>query len=92
MSLSNCALTFNMAEARLTGEIVVNDRREYFNACAGSGGRAGSTTPGAVNADLMNNPFATRVKGIESGGHIVKIGGPLPLGIYRMKTHETRQR
>lgn len=90
MNVSNCALTFNMAAGRLTGELVVNDKRAYFNASAGAGGRAGSTTPGAIDPDLLNNPFATGVKGIESGGQIVKVGGPLPLGIYKLKTHESK--
>ena len=51
---------------------------------AGSGGRSGSKTPGAYNAMLANNPFAT---GVHHGTHVY---GPLPYGFYYMVPHESK--
>jgi hypothetical protein len=83
--------TYNIAESRLTGELEFDGKKETFNAYAGSGGRAGSTTPGAIDSFLTNNPFATRVKGLESDGKIKKIGGPIPQGIYELSPHESKE-
>lgn len=73
-------LTYNIAESRLTGKVA----GENISAYAGSGGRAGSKTPGAVNSWLANNPFATKVKLPKDKSHP---GGPLPMGQYRVVLH-----
>ena len=51
-------LTHNIASARLTGLI----DGVSISAYAGSGGRAGSKTPNALNWWLANNPLATHVR------------------------------
>lgn len=83
--------TYNIPECRFTGELECDGKKEAFNAYAGSGGRAGSKTAGAVNPYLANNPFATQVKGASSGGEITKIGGPIPIGVYLLRPHETKE-
>ncbi|HMF36074.1 MAG TPA: tlde1 domain-containing protein [Isosphaeraceae bacterium] len=72
-------LTYDISARRLYGKL--DDTS--FDIVAVSGGRAGSTTPGAVDPSLANNPFRTRQK--ES---TTKKGGPIPPGLYGMKaTH-----
>lgn len=75
-------LRYNLADGHLSGSI--GGRK--VSAWAGSGGRAGSKTPGALNWWLANNPFAVRVK-LSSGNP----GGPLPMGKYRLVLHESRK-
>jgi len=75
-------LVYNIVEAHLVGSI----DGAYINARAGSGGRAGSKTPGAVNQNLANNPFGTRVKLTEANP-----GGALQMGFYTLRTHESRE-
>lgn len=75
-------LTYNIASHKLTGRIGTR----FFDASAGSGGRAGSTTKGAVNPFLANNPLAYCVKSPKTGQF-----GPLPLGLYSMKSHESHK-
>lgn len=72
------SLTYNIAQERLYGWIGGFQIDEH----AVSGGRGGSTTRGAVNWYLQNNPLATRVHTLPHGF------GPLPLGQYTMKRHE----
>ncbi|MES2112464.1 MAG: tlde1 domain-containing protein [Bacteroidota bacterium] len=74
-------LTFNIATRDLSGII----GQKPFSALAVSGGRSGSTTAGAVNSILANNPFLTGHK-LEKGG----IGGALPLGFYKLSAHESK--
>jgi len=73
-------LTYNIAEETLTGNIAGT----VVNCLAGSGGRAGSKVPGAVNWYLQNNALATSVH--KEGTHIF---GPLPQGSYYMRPHES---
>ena len=73
-------IVYNIADGILAGELDGFRIRTY----AGSGGRAGSKVPGAVNRLLANNPFAT---GVHGAGHLK---GPLPMGRYKMKRHEVR--
>lgn len=75
-------LIYNIAEQTLSGEI----DGVFISARAGSGGRAGSKTPNALNNWLANNPFATRVKKTDRYP-----GGPLPMGTYRVVLHEVRK-
>lgn len=75
-------LTYNIAEEQLFGAI----DGARIKAHAVSGGRGGSTTPGAVNWFLQNNPLATH---IHAGSHAF---GPLPLGWYHMRQHESHKR
>ncbi|KRA41755.1 hypothetical protein ASD80_12010 [Devosia sp. Root635] len=75
-------MVYNIVEGHLTGSI----DGTFIDARAGSGGRAGSKTPGAVNTTLANNPFGTGVK-LSSATP----GGALPLGFYSLRTHESRQ-
>ena len=72
-------LVYNIVEQTLTGSI------DSVSICAqaGSGGRAGSKTAGAVNMLLANNPYAVDVK--KAGK---RPGGPLPRARYRLRTHE----
>lgn len=56
---------------------------------AGSGGRAGSRTPGAENWHLSGNPFATHIGGAKSAG--THIYGPLPLGEYALSLRADRK-
>ena len=72
-------LLYNIVEESLTGSI----NSVSICAQAGSGGRAGSKTKGAVNAFLANNPYATGVK--KNSKHP---GGPLPRARYSLSTHE----
>ena len=76
-------LTYNIASGLLQGR--VGDTS--ISASAGSGGRAGSKTAGALNWWLANNPFATAVKLAKDKSNP---GGPLPLGKYRIAPHEKR--
>jgi hypothetical protein len=73
-------LTYNIVEEVLGGSI----DGVLISAAAVSGGRAGSKTPGAVHLFLANNPYATRVKKSNTTP-----GGPLVIGKYRLKTHES---
>src|SRR5215207_8787014 len=86
-----CELIYNIAECKLTGELVFNGKKERINAYAGSGGRAGSKTRGAFDPDLANNPFATKVKGVQVGKKITKVGGPLPFGVYTLHTRKKKE-
>jgi len=74
-------LTYNIVEELLTGKI----DGVWISAHVVSGGRAGTKTRGAVNPFLANNPFATGVKLTKK-----RPGGPLVLGRYRLRTHESR--
>ena len=75
-------LQYNLADGHLSGSI----GGYKISARAGSGGRAGSKTPDALNWWLANNPFAVCVK-LSSGNP----GGPLPMGRYRLALHESRK-
>jgi hypothetical protein len=72
-------LVYNLVEGTLTGTI------DGVSICsqAGSGGRAGSKTKGAINPYLANNPYATGVKKTAS-----RPGGPIPHARYCPRTHE----
>jgi hypothetical protein len=74
-------LVYNIIEQTLTGSV----DGISISAHAGSGGRAGSKTKGAVNFFIANNPFATGVK--KTSKHP---GGPLPRARYELRTHEKR--
>lgn len=74
-------LGYNILEQVLTGEI----DGVAISAHAVSGGRAGSKTKGAVNPFLANNPYLTSVKKLAN-----QPGGPLIMGKYSLKTHETK--
>jgi hypothetical protein len=76
-------LTYNIASGVLNGCIDGTS----VSAQAGSGGRAGTKTPGALNWWLANNPLATRVKLPDNRSHP---GGPLPMGRYRVVPHERK--
>lgn len=75
-------LAYNIVENLLVGKI----DGVSISSQAVSGGRAGSKTPGAINPLLANNPYATRVK--KQGN---SPGGPIIMGKYRLKTHESKQ-
>jgi hypothetical protein len=75
-------ICYNIATGRLDGQI----DGHFVSMTAVSGGRSGSKTPGTLNYWLANNPFATRVKLTSRVP-----GGPLPLGIYAVRTHESTQ-
>jgi hypothetical protein len=77
-------LIYNIASGLLVGRI----GNTSISASAGSGGRAGSRTAGALNWWLANNPFAT---GVKLGTDKSHPGGPLPLGKYRIVPHEKRK-
>lgn len=72
-------LIYNIAEAQLRGAL----DGLLIDLIAVSGGRAGTTTPGAENYFLENNPLATHV---DYPRHAY--GGPIPLGQYWMRRHE----
>lgn len=78
-----CDLTYNIASGLLKGMIDGTSISCY----AGSGGRAGSKTPSALNTWLANNPFATNVKLPADKSYP---GGPLPMGKYRLTPHESK--
>ena len=75
-------LVYNIVEGLLSGRI----DGVVITAGAGSGGRAGSKTRGAVSYFLANNPYMTGVK--KSGA---RPGGPLPMVRYRLRIHESRE-
>lgn len=77
-------LTYNIVEMNLTGAI----DGVSINARAFSGGRAGSKQKGAVHPIKANNPFATGIKLDKSTD---TSGGPLPMGQYSLRTHESRK-
>ena len=77
-------LTFNLADGLLTGKL----DGYTVNARAASGGRGNSKSPGAGRYFLVNNFFSSQVK-LEKSDPI-SVGGTLPLGLYRLKTHERR--
>lgn len=81
ITLTGTDLIYNIVEAQLSGII----DGIAISAYAVSGGRAGSKTAGAVNPVLANNPYATRVKKSPTIP-----GGPIIMGKYFLKTHETR--
>jgi hypothetical protein len=76
-------LTYNIASGMLQGRIDGTS----ISARAGSGGRAGTKTAGALNWWLANNPLATGVKLGKGSSHP---GGPLPMGTYRVVPHERK--
>ena len=80
--LTGTDLVFNIVEQLLTGSI----DRTSISAHVVSGGRAGSKQRGVVNLFLANNPYATGVKKTAKTP-----GGPIVLGKYRLKTHESRK-
>jgi hypothetical protein len=73
--------TYNIVEQLLVGRL----DGVTLSAHVVSGGRAGSKAHGAVNPFLANNPYATHIKKTTHNP-----GGPLILGEYTMKTHESR--
>jgi hypothetical protein len=75
-------LSYNIVTRRLQG--CIDDTQ--IDGVAVSGGRAGSKLAGAVLESLANNPFATRVKKTAASP-----GGPLPMALYRLVTHESRK-
>lgn len=75
-------LRFNIVDGLLQGFL---DGCRFSLTC-GSGGRAGSKTPGAVNWHLSGNPLATHIGGHNSMG--THIFGPLPIGEYTLSTRE----
>jgi hypothetical protein len=77
-------LTYNIASGQLTGRI----DGVSISASAGSGGRSGTKTAGALNWWLANNPLAT---GVKLSSDKSRPGGPLPLGEYKVVLHESRQ-
>lgn len=81
-NFTNTDLVYNIIEQLLTGSIDGTS----ITAQALSGGRAGSKMQGVVNPLLANNPYATGVK--KSGS---TPGGPIIMGKYRLKTHESKQ-
>jgi hypothetical protein len=83
-SVKPTELTYNIASGLLTGRI--DD--VFISAYAGSGGRAGSKTPGSLNWWLANNPLATHVK---QAANNANPGGPLPMGVYKVILHEHRK-
>jgi hypothetical protein len=76
-------LTYNIVEQVLGGRI----DGVSINTQAVAGGRAGSKQSGAVNLFLANNPYATGVKKSDKTP-----GGPLILGKYRLRTHESEEK
>jgi hypothetical protein len=74
-------LVYNIVEEYLEGTI----DGVSISAHAVAGGRAGSKLAGVVNPLLANNPYATGVKLSD-----LTPGGPLVMGRYTMKTHESR--
>jgi hypothetical protein len=74
-------LVYNIVEQVLDGII----DGTTISAHVVSGGRAGTRTAGAENPFLANNPYATGVK-----KNAKTPGGPLILGTYTLKTHESR--
>ena len=78
-------LTFNLANGLLTGKL----DGYTVNARAASGGRGNSKTPGAERYFLVNNFFSSHVK-LDKADPL-SVGGTLPLGLYRLKTHEWRK-
>jgi len=75
-------LTYNIVDMSLSGNL----SGRAFNAVAYSGGRAGSKQEKAVHPILANNPFGTGMKLSDKTP-----GGSLPLGLYELRTHETRK-
>jgi hypothetical protein len=84
MHVNDTDLMYNVIDGLLTGEV----DGKHINARANSGGRAGSKTAGVQNYFLANNPFATSVK--FEKGKAGSVGGTLPLGIYTLRLHESR--
>lgn len=74
-------LTYNISEQVLSGTI----DGEHIVAHAGSGGRAGTKSKDGLNWWLANNPLATHVQLPANHSHP---GGPLPMGVYRVVSHE----
>ena len=74
-------LIYNLVEERLSGSI----DGTVIQAHAVSGGRAGSKQVGVLNPFLANNPYATHVKKTSQNP-----GGPLIMGKYNLKTHESK--
>lgn len=81
---SQTELAYNIASMRLSGTI---DGTE-INAIAWSGGRGGTKTAGADSLIIKNNPFLTGLKHDEKKKE--SIGGPLPMGIYSLRLHESK--
>jgi hypothetical protein len=71
-------LRYNIASGILSGRL----DGTQIEMAGGSGGRAGSRTPGAVNRLLANNPFATPIGGPRSEG--THLYGPIPMGDYEL--------
>jgi len=79
-------VVFNIATGRLSGKI-----GDYsFVGFAWSGGRGGSKTVGAVHPVIVNNPFLTTLKLRGDGVDNPNYAGPLPIGTYVMKNHESK--
>lgn len=74
-------LTYFISDGLLVGW--VGGRHFQFRAV--SGGRAGSTTPGAGHGRVANNPWLTA----QAEGPGV-IGGPIPCGRYRLEVDPQR--
>jgi hypothetical protein len=75
-------LIYNIATGLITGSVGGHS----ILAHCGSGGRAGTKTPGALNWWLANNPFATHVQKTQ-----LNPGGPIPYGKYKLVLHESRK-
>lgn len=75
-------LTYYIGEGLLTG--FAGGR--FIHVHALSGGRGGTTVPGATTG-IANNPYATGVKATGSGG-AHRHGGPLPVGDYTINAPE----
>lgn len=80
-------LTYNIVEQLLTGSL--DGKSKIRPTTAYSGGRAGSTQHNVVNSMLANNPFGTSVMKVKKGD--TTIGGPLPMGLYELKTYEKKE-
>jgi hypothetical protein len=84
LDLTPPELTYNIASRLLTGAI----DGHRVSAYAVSGGRAGTKSKDGFNWWLANNPLATHVKLPSNRAHP---GGPLPMGVYRILLHESKE-
>lgn len=78
-------LKFNIVDGLLQGFLGGN----RFSLSCGSGGRAGTKTPGAELWHLSGNPLATHIGGPQSKN--THIFGPLPIGHYTLSTREKKE-
>lgn len=79
-------ILYNIATGRLSGKV-----GDYsFVGFAWSGGRGGSKTVGAVHPTILNNPFLTSLKLKGDGIDNPNYAGPLPMGTYVLRNHESK--